>query len=44
MQIFIKDLDYELWEIINNGDFVPAIREGDKTVPKLILDFFGGKN
>jgi len=26
--IFIKDFDYELWEIISKGDFVPIVKEG----------------
>ena len=34
MHIFIKDHDYENWEIISKGEFVPTVKEGDKTIPK----------
>ena len=40
MQIFIKDLDYKLWEIISKGDFVPIIKEGVRIVSKSRSDFF----
>ena len=39
MWIFIKRLDYELWDIFSRGDFVPTVKEGNKTVPKLISHF-----
>ena len=35
MQIFIKDLDYELQEIISKGNFVLAKKEGDKLFSSL---------
>ena len=38
MHIFIKDHDYELWEIISKSDFVPTMKEGDKIVPKPISE------
>ena len=34
MQIFIKDRDCELRDIISKGDFVPTMKEGDKIVLK----------
>ena len=39
MQIFIKNQDHKLWEIISKGNFVPSIEEGDKTVQKPISTF-----
>ena len=39
LQIFIKDLDYELWEIIINRDLVPTVNKGDKIILKSRLDF-----
>jgi len=32
MQIFLKDIDYELGELIINGDFVLIMEEGDKII------------
>jgi len=32
MQIFIKDLNYEFWEIISKGNLRPTMKEGDKIV------------
>ena len=39
MQIFIKDHDYEVQEIISQGNFVPTVKEGDKIVPKPMSEF-----
>ena len=39
MQIFIKDHDYEVCEIISRDDFVPTMKERDKIVLKPILAF-----
>ena len=39
MQIFINDLDDELWEIIFKGDFVPTMKKEDKMFLKLISKF-----
>jgi len=39
MQIFIKDLDYELWDIISKGDIMPTVKERDKTISKPKSDF-----
>jgi len=34
MQIFIKDLDYELGGLSPKEIFMPAVEERDKTIPK----------
>ena len=34
MQIFIKDHDYEVWEIISDGVFIPTLKQEDKVDPK----------
>ena len=39
MQIFIKDDDDELWEIISKGDFIPFVKKDDKDIPKPRLEF-----
>ena len=39
MQIFIEDLNYELYEIIINGDFIPMVEEWDKITPKFQIRF-----
>ena len=39
MQIFIKDDDDELWEIISEGDFIPFVKKDDKDIPKPRSEF-----
>ena len=34
MQVFIKDHDYEHWEILSEGNFMPIRKEGDRIFPK----------
>ena len=40
IQVFIEDINYDLWVIISKGDFVPIVKEGDKVVRKLRSNFF----
>jgi len=42
MQIFIDDPDYELWEIIVKGDFVPTMNKEENFL-KLISNFSNEK-
>jgi len=39
MQNFIKDDDYDRWEIISNGDFIPTSKKEDTVEPKSRLEY-----
>ena len=39
MQIFIKDHNYQRYEIISKGNYVPPVTEGEKIVAQPRLTF-----
>ncbi|KAK9006223.1 hypothetical protein V6N11_035268 [Hibiscus sabdariffa] len=34
MKLFIKSNDYQVWDVVEDGPFIPSKREGDRFIPK----------
>ncbi|KAL4387995.1 hypothetical protein GQ457_09G018890 [Hibiscus cannabinus] len=38
MRLFIKSNDYQVWDVVEDGPFIPSKREGDRLIPKTKLE------
>ncbi|KAL4303104.1 hypothetical protein GQ457_10G004940 [Hibiscus cannabinus] len=38
MRLFIKSNDYQVWDVVEDGPFVPMKREGDRMIPKIKVE------
>ncbi|KAL4285159.1 hypothetical protein GQ457_16G020120 [Hibiscus cannabinus] len=38
MMLFIKSNDYQVWDVVEDGPFIPMKRDGDKLVPKVKME------
>ncbi|KAL4312255.1 hypothetical protein GQ457_01G023590 [Hibiscus cannabinus] len=38
MMLFIKSNDYQVWDVVEDGPFIPMKRDGDRLVPKVKME------
>ncbi|KAL4348335.1 hypothetical protein GQ457_17G015400 [Hibiscus cannabinus] len=38
MMLFIKSNDYQVWDVVEDGPFIPMKREGDRLIPKVKME------
>ncbi|KAL4282462.1 hypothetical protein GQ457_16G014910 [Hibiscus cannabinus] len=38
MMLFIKSNDYQVWDVVEDGPFIPMKRDGDRLVPKFKIE------
>ncbi|KAL4376772.1 hypothetical protein GQ457_02G025540 [Hibiscus cannabinus] len=38
MMLFIKSNDYQVWDVVEDGPFIPIKREGDRMIPKVKVE------